>query len=124
VIVLVDADDEDCRELKTYLMSLTPSPPKTLIRIAVEEIESWFLADEEAISRAFPRAKLSRLPGGPPDRVFGAWEALARVLDKDPTMVTGKEKATWAEAISRHLDLDEPRSPSLRAFIAGTRALL
>ena len=124
VIVLVDADDEDCIALKEYLRSLRPAPPKTLYRIAVEELESWFLADEGAISAAFLRARLQRLPRGEPDRVIGAWEALARVLDVDARTVTGADKARWAEEIARHLNLDDPPSPSFRVFVSGVGNLI
>src|SRR5689334_7095954 len=58
VVVLLDADDEDCTDLKNYLLSLNPAPAKTLYRIAVEELESWFLADKDAIENSFPSAKL------------------------------------------------------------------
>jgi hypothetical protein len=124
VVVLIDADDEDCRELKKYLLSLRPRPDKTLFRIAIEELESWFLADKKAVSAAFPTAKLGRLPKPPHDRVVGAWECLARVLDREPTAVTGKDKARWARSISPLLDLDDPVSPSLRNFVIGVGSLL
>ena len=49
VVVLIDADDEDCKDLKTRLLrlydELESKPPSVLFRIAVEETESWFLAD-------------------------------------------------------------------------------
>jgi hypothetical protein len=124
VVVLMDVDREDCLDLKRYLLSLKPRPSNTKFRIAVEELESWFLADRDAIRRAFPRARLDRIPNGPPDQVIGAWECLARVLRMDPAKVTGVEKTEWAQAIAPHLDLDNPPSPSLRAFIEGLRRML
>jgi len=124
VVVLLDADDDPCTELKSYLLSLSPRPARVLFRIAIEELESWFLADPQAVRRSFPRAKLQHIPRGSPDRVIGAWEALARVLGEDPGKVTGREKTLWAEAIAPHLDFDEPGSPSLRAFITGVERLL
>lgn len=124
VIVLVDADDDDCKELKNYLLSLKPAPPKTLYRIAVEELESWFLADKNAISTTFAHAKLSKLPKGKPDQVIGAWESLARTLGVDTSTVTGADKSVWAAAIAPNLDLDEPPSPSFRVFITGIGRLI
>lgn len=68
VVVLVDADDDDCVALKASLVSLwqslEPRPPVVLFRIAVQETESWFLADPTAIKTAYPRARLSRVPAG------------------------------------------------------------
>ncbi len=104
--------------------SLRKRPPRVLFRIAVEETESWFLADPEAIKRAFPRARLKRLPKGPPDAVVGAWERLAETLGKSRASGAPAEKRSWAEAISPHLDLDAPESPSLRALIRGIAGFL
>jgi len=61
-------------------------------------------------------SKLSRIK---PDEIVGAWEQLAEALSKETSSVTGVDKHEWAERISPHLNLDEPRSPSLRKLISG-----
>lgn len=126
VVVLIDADRDDCRDLKRALVKLYTSLPKrpqcVLFRIAVEETESWFLADANAIRVAYPRARLARLPE--PDEVVGAWERLAEVLGKRPDDCDGSDKREWAEQIAPLLDLQNPRSPSLQAFIEGIEGLL
>ena len=119
VIVLVDADNDNCIELKTRMMSLEPRPNCTLFRIAVEETESWLIADPEAITKAYPKAKISKLITISPDSICGAWEKLAEVLGRKPKDCGGEDKYEWATNISPHLDLDSPKSPSLRTFIAG-----
>ena len=128
VVVLVDADKDRCKNLKTDLVELyqrLPKKPKrVLFRIAVEETESWFLADEHAILRAFPNADRSAIPGPPHDRQIGAWECLARVLKRRPEECDAGDKIDWAEAISPHLDLVSPASPSLRAFVTGVERCL
>lgn len=124
IAVLVDADDEDCRDLKQHLLSLEHRPPRTLFRIAVEETESWFLADPQAIRSAYPRAHLDRIPRNSIDRVIGATEVLARVLGDSTGRPSEVRKKEWAEAIVPHLNLDQPASPSLRTFIAGLERLL
>lgn len=123
VIVLLDADRSDCKELKSSLVALyqnlTQKPTHVLFRIAVEEIESWFLADRDAISKSGLRTSMSKLPKGEPDQVIGAWERLAEVLKHKPDECNGGDKREWAEAIAPHLDLVDPKSPSLRAFVDG-----
>lgn len=127
VVVLVDADDEDCRELKQRLLSLcappNPSPRRVLFRIAVEETESWFLAQPEAVRTAYPRADFRALAQIPPDAVVGAWERLAQALGRKPEACTGTDKVEWAERIAPRLDFDRPISPSLQALVSGFRAL-
>ena len=128
VVVLVDADRDDCKRLKASLTNmlerLDHKPPQVLFRIAVEETESWFLAQPNAVQRAYSRAKLSEIKRIAPDQVCGAWERLAEALGYDPQDCGGQDKQEWATAIAPHLDLDEPLSPSLRAFIEGVARMI
>lgn len=128
VLVLVDSDDQSCvdllSQLKDMLSRLPRRPAKVLFRIAVEEIESWFIADSAAVVAAFPKAKVSRLRKLAPDAAVGAWEQLAIALGVPQRDVTGSTKAWWAESISPHLDLTDPHSPSLRKFLEGVNRSL
>lgn len=123
VVVLVDADREDCRDLLKALNGmyerLEKKPRSVLFRIAVEETESWFIADKSAIKGAYPKAKVRKLPRHP-DQVVGAWEKLAEAIGENPNYTGARvDKQRWAEDIAPHLNLEQPRSPSLKAFIRG-----
>lgn len=128
VVVLVDADDTPCKTLKDELVELHRKlkfrPSCALFRIAVEEIESWFIADANAIRQAYPKARLSLLNEYELDSVIGASELLARVLGRRPEDCSSADKHEWATKIAPHLDLDDPKSPSLRAFLKGINKLL
>lgn len=54
-IVLRDQDSGDCRTIKSDLAKLCrdAGKPDTLVRIACRELESWFVGDLAAVSRAF-----------------------------------------------------------------------
>lgn len=123
VLVIMDADDTPCyellEELNRMLAQLPTRPPRVLFRLAIEETESWFIADENAVLAAYPKAKVQKMRGVDPDAIIGAWEVLADVLNVNRQEVTGADKYSWAEAISPHLNLDTPRSPSLRALLDG-----
>ena len=123
IVVLVDADRDDCKALKRSLVSmwkkLDPKPRKVLFRIAIEEMESWFIADPAAISAAYPHANTAQISTITPDAVVGAWEELARSVGMNPDKCSGADKEEWAIAISPHLDLKSPKSPSLAAFVGG-----
>lgn len=84
VVVLVDADDDECRVLKQKLLNmygaLPTKPARCPFRIAVEETESWFLAQPDAVRAAYSTADRSVLQGIEPDAVCGAWERLAECL--------------------------------------------
>nr|WP_320161357.1 DUF4276 family protein [uncultured Methanoregula sp.] len=128
VLVLVDADNDDCKVLKQSLVDLhnelLNKPDCVLFRIAVEEIESWFIADINAIRAAYPRAKINKIDGIQPDAVIGAWEHLADVLDRKRSECDGFDKVEWAQNISPHLDLNNPKSTSLYYFIQGVDQLI
>ena len=128
VVVLVDADDTQCETLKADLIELHRKlkfrPSCALFRIAVEEIESWFIADHDAIRQAYPKAKTALLDGIKPDSVIGAWELLAKALGRKPEDCSSADKHEWATKIAPYLDLDDPKSPSLRAFVKGINKLL
>lgn len=123
VVVVVDVDDTPCKkllaDLKSMLRQLPRKPRRVLFRLAIEETESWFIADERAVKSAFPRAKTQKLKSTAPDAIVGAWELLADALKIKRNEVTGADKFAWATAIAPHLNLDNPRSPSLRKLIEG-----
>ena len=128
IVVLVDADDEDCVALKRSLVALcappNPCPARVLFRVAVEETESWFLAQPDAVQVAYSKANVSAFRTLPPDAVCGAWERLARAVGKAPEDCTGADKHEWATRIAPHLDFDQPVSPSLNALVSGLSLLL
>ncbi len=124
VLVLADVDNDDCvqmlAELNTLLLSLPTKPSRVLFRLAIEETESWFLADTGAIQTAFPKAKLGLIKNIEPDARVGAWEMLAACLGHKPSIGV-PEKTKWAEQIAPHLNFDSPFSPSLGKLISGLK---
>lgn len=122
IVVLVDQDDDDCadllKDLRGMLAKLQKKPVNVLFRIAMEEIEAWFLADRPAITAAYTQATFQGVPGGDPDLIDDPSDVLAGCLGAAPPC-TGQMKAEWAEAIAPHLALDPPSSTSLAKFIAG-----
>lgn len=138
VVVLVDLDDRpNCIDFKselTTLLSHCPRQPKTLFRIAIEELEAWFLGDHEAIKRAYPNAKPSALDAYTQDSLCGTWEKLVDVVypggmaalghygKRSPLI--GQQKTIWAKTICPLMDVERNNSPSFRAFYDGIRRML
>lgn len=128
VLVVIDVDKSPCVELLAQLNEMLkslPTKPKVLFRLAIEETESWFIADHDALRKAYPgKVKLASLKGLAPDSIIGSWEALARALGQDPKLVGPGAKTEWAKRIAPHLDLDNPRSPSFKKLIEGIGRLV
>lgn len=121
VLVVMDADDtpdhELLADLESMLAQLPTRPSRVLFCLAIEETESWFIADGDAVLKAYPKAKVQKLKRIAPDEIVGAWEALADALKVEKSKVTGADKYAWAQAIAPHLDLNNPKSPSLRRLL-------
>ena len=128
VVVLVDADDDDPTKLGNSLAAMyeaLPTKPRhCLFCIAVEETESWFIAEPSAVKKAYQEANTQELARVASDSVCGAWETLARALGLDPRNCTGADKHAWATAIAPYLNLHRPVSPSLATFVSRVSGVL
>ena len=139
IIILVDRDEEDCHDLKLHLERISRTegfPTKSykrkqsfivLNRIAIEELEAWFLGDNEAIRNAFPRINqrsLEKLKNRNPDNIHGAWETLAGLLKNAGYMKSGYRKIEGANKISSHLNPLNNRSRSFQVFWEGLAAMI
>lgn len=134
VVVVLDSDQRDCKELLAELQAVAagcdPSP-NTLFRLAIEEIEAWFLGDQPALLRAYPRAKKNVLNTYVQDSVCGTWELLAdavypggsSAIRKAGWPLPGQVKHEWAAQIGPELDIENNTSPSFCKFRDGLRRL-
>ena len=60
VVVVCDTDKRDCAEFLAALRNVakaTGAEPITMFRLAIEEMESWYLGDPKALFAAYPAAK-------------------------------------------------------------------
>jgi hypothetical protein len=134
VVVVVDNDDRNCAEflgqLKRLLNRCDP-PPKTLFRLAMEEIEAWYLGDRAAIRKAYPSFRGRECDGYLQDSCCGTWEVLAdaihpggsRALKRVGWPVPGQVKCDWADRIGPLLDINGNQSPSFRKLRDGLRRI-
>ncbi|HBL27141.1 MAG TPA: hypothetical protein DD490_09930 [Acidobacteria bacterium] len=122
VLVLVDADDEPCMELKQRLLETLGQcdpRPAVLFRLAIEETEAFYLGDPQAIRRAFPHARLQRMKTYEQDSICGTWELFQRVIGAGVV-----DKVEWAEQMAPCLGTtwqgkDANRSPSFQQLCSG-----
>jgi hypothetical protein len=137
VVVLVDLDDRpDCVSFKDDLIQLLnycQQQPKALFRIAIEELEAWFLGDQQAIKQAYPDARQQVLDAYVQDSQCGTWEKLAEAIYPGGLAALGQhgkrsvrileQKRIWAKDICPLLDVQENQSPSFQAFRDGVRRM-
>ena len=141
IVILVDADDDDCLKLKAQLewmaqnagfvtkSTVLPGQPfQVLNRLAVEELEAWLFGDVEAINVAYPRVSPTlekKEKYRNPDAIAGGtWEALERLLQELNYFPEGLPKIRVAREVSRHMDPARNRSRSFQVFRQGLMDLI
>jgi hypothetical protein len=134
VVVVLDTDRRDCKaflkELKALAEACIPVPA-TMFRLAIEEMEAWYLGDRPALLEAYPRAKAGVLNGYVQDSACDTWETLAdavyaggsAAIKKKGWPLPGEVKHEWAERIGPRMVLDRNVSPSFCKFRDGLRSL-
>lgn len=135
VVVVLDSDRRDCKAFLAELNAVQQTcqqPPNTLFRLAIEEMEAWFLGDRQALLAAYPRAKKDVLGRYEQDSVCGTWELLAdavhaggsAAIRKAGWPLPGQIKHEWAEQIGPHMDVEYNQSPSFCKLRDGLRRLV
>jgi hypothetical protein len=131
VVVVVDRDDDDCRQLKQRMEQIASSVGlstrscsarswQIVNRIAIEELEAWYFGDWEAVRAAYPRVS----PTVPQKQKYrqsdaiagGTWEALERILQRHSYFKGGLPKIEVARTLGKHLDPTRCCSPSFICF--------
>ena len=137
IVVLVDRDRDDCYRLKRTLEQIalesqlitksSVAPLETfqvLNRIVIEELESWFFGDPNALKAAYP-AITNRSVKKPkysiPDNIPYPWEKLESILKRYHYYPEGMPKIEVAQNISSHMIPQRNTSHSFRMFFEGLR---
>ncbi|HOK59076.1 MAG TPA: DUF4276 family protein [Sedimentisphaerales bacterium] len=129
IVVVVDRDDDDCRELKQRMEQITtavglrsrtqsPSCWQLVNRIVIEELEAWYFGDWDAVVHAY-----EKLPRTLPPKyrhsdaiAGGTWEALEKILQRHGYFKSGLRKIEVARTIAGHFDPEKCRSRSFQCF--------
>lgn len=137
VIILMDAD-RDCKKVKgilekivaeSGLLSKVTAPAgqsfKVITRLAISELEAWFLGDREAVSAAFPRVHSNHFKGEyqDSDGLLHTCKTLHRILQKGGYYPNRYLKVEAAELIAAQLNPARNGSASFHYFCAGLAAL-
>jgi hypothetical protein len=119
-VIVRDQDSGDCRAVKQHLLDLCQGTGKApaLVRIACRELESWFLGDLTAVSRALNKSSLSKMQGKKKYRNPDRLGSPSKELD---ALIGGYGKISGARSIGPVLSLDQNTSASFRAFVSGVR---
>ncbi len=137
VVIMLDADREDCLKLKQQIMREAESaglssasrshPDATVrVRIAMTELESWYIGDPDALRAAYDRLTSSDLKlRQDVDALPDACEWLQKRLIKRHYYARRMPKKEVASLVSAQLSLapDHNASRSFRLFLRTLREL-
>ncbi|GAA1986922.1 DUF4276 family protein [Amycolatopsis minnesotensis] len=131
IVVVIDRDLDDCAELKRKLVRIADDAglPRSavLFRIAIDELESWFLGDVPALCAAYPRVPANlgeQARYRDPDATGKALRALEHVLKSNGYHRDHLAKVKAAVGIGVHMDVEANRSRSFQVFRDGLRRLV
>ncbi|MBU2738129.1 DUF4276 family protein [Acidithiobacillus concretivorus] len=124
-IVLRDQDSSpDCTLIKRNLLDLCQKSGKAdrcLVRIVCRELESFYLADLQAVEQALGINGLASHQG---KKKFRTPDALGSPSKELRNMTKQRyEKIAGSRAIGQHLTIENDRSPSFRNLIAAIRRM-
>lgn len=118
VVVVLDRDNEECRKLKARVVEMATKARlrekgastswQVAVRIAVEELESWFFGDWAAVQAAYPRVPV-QVPNKAdfriPDEIKGGTcERLEKILKDAGYFPGGLAKIELARAVAPHMN--------------------
>ena len=121
--VIRDNDSGDCRRLKARLLQLCKSSGRedTLVRIACQELEAWYLGEPDALADAFGKERLRRIgrkaPYRDPDAVVNPSAEIRKFIPEF-------QKVSGARRMGGHLTRERNRSSSFHAFLRSIDNLL
>ena len=139
IIVVVDRDSDDCKELKSRLEECcknaglqskrTANNPnwQVVTRIVIEELEAWYFGDWQAVTAAYPRVSTdihNKKAYREPDAIQGGTsEAFERVLQRHGYFRQGLAKKQAATKIGKRIDASRNKSHSFAMFYASITEL-
>lgn len=132
IVVLIDRDNDDCRELKQRLVQMAENAGlrhksagghdyQVAFRVVIEELEAWYFGDWQAVREAYPRVSpevVGKAAYRNSDGIAGGtWEAFERELQRYGYFSGGLRKAEAAAEIGAVVQSDRSSSHSFRVFV-------
>ena len=123
-VILRDKDSGDCVVIRKGLVEkcCAANKPNVLVRIAIHELESWYLGDLAAVEAGLGVRNLARKQLS---RKFREPDTLASPTRELRRLTSGKyQKVSGSRAIGIHLSIKNNHSQSFRKFISGVKNIV
>lgn len=123
-VVLRDKDGGDCVIIRQGLVDkcIAAGKPETLVRIAIHELESWYLGDLAAVASGLGIANLEQKQNS---RKFRCPDILANPVQELTGLTSGQyQKVSGSRAIGPFLSVENNCSQSFNKFIDGIKYII
>lgn len=119
-VILRDQDNEDCRKVKSGLVSLSNGfDREVLVRVVCHELEAWYFGDLQAVSKAYGKD----LTGCANKKQFREPDAMISPKKRLQSLLPEHQQIAGARAIAPHMDVERNTSESFQQFVSGVRRL-
>ena len=122
-IILRDRDSGDCQTIKNKLKQkcVEANKSEAIVRIACSELESWYLADLEAVEKAFNKTNLSSRQN---EKKFRNSDDIGSAFQELQKLVPEYQKINGSRAIAPYLNIENTRSRSFYHFISSIKRII
>jgi hypothetical protein len=121
-VVLRDNDGGDCRELKARLFALCQNGRRedSLVRIACQELEAWYLGEPAALADVFKDEQLRKIET---KSRYRDPDAVARPSEEIQKLVPEFQKVSGARRMAKRLSREGNSSRSYQVLLEGVDRL-
>jgi len=120
-IIVQDQDNKDCIALKKEILELyRPSHKKVLVRVACQELESWYFGDLPALEKAYRGKKLASLA---PKSKYRTPDAIPNPKEELRKLIPEHEQIQGAKKIAPFMDIENNTSVSFQFFVSGVKRM-
>jgi hypothetical protein len=122
-VMLRDNDSVDCLALKQRLLDLCSAGRRddTLVRIACQELEAWYIGEPDALADAFGNESLRRIGT---KALYRDPDSVVRPSAEVAKLVPEFQKIGGARRMAPHISRERNRSRSFHAFISGLEHII
>jgi len=136
VVILMDRDSHNCRDVKSQLELIVEQSGLTskrvnsdefqvVTRVVIEELEAWFFGDIAALNQGYPSIPITlaqKRGMQVADEISDPAGRLLRLLKKEYSDITKLPKLEVAQKVSSCMNPHMNTSQSFNAFIDGVMA--
>lgn len=121
-LIMRDQDNGDCYSIKQSLVQKCQATGKTnfLVRIACRELESFYLGDLQAVSKAIGPEKIGTYQN---KKKYRDPDKLSKPFHELKKIAPSYQKKSGSRSIGGELDLEKNRSRSFNSLIWGIKKI-